>query len=172
MNPKDTAQQNLQRERDERGREFQAEIRRSWARVPKCWRLRIPDGGGNTRPADELILLDDVNILAEHKRTAGDRFELSFLRKNQIQGLLSFDNTLRRNKGLVFVSFHNPEEQRDTACVFRFLDAVWFMKFQKRKYITLNELNRANWCLKLPRIDSADPLEYDLKGVNDFCKSL
>lgn len=171
MNAKDIAQRNLQRERNERGQDFQAEIRRSWRRIPNCWRMRVRDGGG-TRPADEVALLDDVNILAEMKRTEGLEFRLSFLRPDQIEGLLDFDRALQRNYGLVFVSFHIPAKGIDEAFAIRLGTAIRYMQRGDVSYIHLDDFRRgALPCCELPRIEAVDPI-YDLKGLVKKCKSL
>jgi hypothetical protein len=166
-----------QRERQQRGEDFQDEIRRSWRLIPRTWRMRIPDGKGGTRPADELTLTEKVNILAEMKRTEGERFELDFLEPNQIKGLLDFDNVIERNYGLVYVSFLNEEVHRDTAYAFRLVAAIRFMQQKKRKYISLEELSEGVipriW---LPRI-AAEKMDdgkpgYNLKEVANCYKSL
>lgn len=158
-----------QKERQQRGQDFQDEIRRSWRLVPNSWRMRIADGRGGTRPADEIILLNDVNILAEHKRTQGDRFELSFLEVNQIKGLLDFDQVIARNKGLVFVSFLDEAKGLDLAVAFRLIPAAYYMKRKRRKYITVDEFKKqVTPCLWLPRMQLDDGPGYDLKGVNDY----
>ena len=51
-----------------------------------------------TRPADELVLLEHVNLLCEEKRTDGDRFKLSMLRADQLTGLINFEKALDRIK--------------------------------------------------------------------------
>ncbi|WP_246096097.1 hypothetical protein [Paenibacillus sinopodophylli] len=161
----------LQRERQERGEDFQAEIRSSWTNVSNCWRMRIKDGGGGTRPADEIVLLEDVNILVELKRTESDRFELSYLRPDQVKGLLLFDRCIARNYGLVFISFNNLDKGRDEAYAFRLARALHYMQSKERQYVTLEEFTQnAIRCVKLPRI-AADNT-YDLKGLVKCCKSL
>jgi hypothetical protein len=160
-----------QRERQQRGEDFQDEIRRSWALIPNCWRMRIKDGGGGTRPADEIVLLEEVNILAEHKRTESDRFELAFLRTDQVKGLIQFDRCLVRNLGLVFVSFHNQDAGIDEAYAFRLARALQYMQYKGRQYVTLEELGYQDLpCSKLPRI--AADLTYDLGGLVTCCKLL
>lgn len=162
-----------QLERQQRGEEFQAELRRSWRLISPSWRLRITDGRGSTRPADEIILLEDFNILAEHKRTKGDRFELSFLEPNQLRGLFDFDQVLKQNFGMVFVSFLNEEEQIDDAYTFRLIAALRFFKEKKRKYITRSELlNGSIRAVQLPRITIENEPAYDLKGVKQCYKYL
>src|SRR5690625_1274543 len=118
VNPKQQAINNRQRERRQRGHDFQEEIRQSLRFVPNVWTINIADGRGGSRPADRLIITEEVNILAELKRTAGQRFNLSFLRPNQIQGLVDFDNVTKRNLGLVLVSFHNPRRDLDETYAF------------------------------------------------------
>jgi hypothetical protein len=163
-----------QTERRQRGEDFQDEIRRSWRLIPGCWRLRITDGKGTgDRPADDLVLLEHINILSEEKRTAGDRFELSFLRPNQLRGLLAFDNVLERNKGLVFVSFLNADV--DEAYAFRLADALPYMKQQNRRYVTIDELRqRFIPCVPLTTIQLTEDGEtvrgYNLKGVQECYK--
>jgi len=133
--------------------------------------MRIKDGGGGTRPADEIVLLEDVNILAEHKRTEAYRFELSYLRTDQAKGLIKFDRCLARNYGLVFVSFNNPEIGLDEAYAFRLARALQYMQSKGRQYVTLEEFaQEVIPCAKLPRI--AADLTYDLGGLVTCCKSL
>lgn len=156
-----------QLERQQRGQDFQNELRRSWRTVPNCWRLRIADGRGATRPGDELILLKDVSILGEHKRTAGDRFEFSFLEVNQVKGLLDFDKVIERNIGLVFVSFLNEAVGRDLAVTFRLLTAMQYMQKVGHKYITIKDFeNQVIPCLWLPRLQLDSGPGYYLKEVN------
>jgi hypothetical protein len=168
-----TAKRNKQRERQQRGNDFQAEMRRSWGFVNGCWRFRIPDGGGGTRPGDELVLLQDVNILAEHKRTAGQKFELSFLRPDQVTGLLDFDRVIDRNYGLVFVSFHNPEKDLDDAYAVRLVTALRYMQRGGLQYVHRDDFTRkALPCARLlRRQDTAEPT-YDLRELIECCRSL
>lgn len=130
-----------QAERRQRGEDFQEECRRSWRQIPNLWRLRITDGGNlGTRPADELVLLEHVNLLCEEKRTDGDRFMLSMLRTDQLKGLINFEKALDRNIGLVLVSFLN--EAVDVAYAFRLVHAMAYMNQKGRRYITLEELQQ------------------------------
>lgn len=167
---------NLQKLRQQRGDDFQNELRASWRLLPNVWRFRLPDGGGGSRPGDELILLEDVNILAEHKRTYGDKFELGFLRPPQLKGLLDFDTVISRNLGLVFVSFLNEEKGTDEAYAFRLIRAMQYMQTKGRQYIKREELNQQLVpCIGLPLLPppagTIDRL-YDLKGVLQCYKSL
>ncbi|MEK4879371.1 hypothetical protein [Paenibacillus sp. FSL R5-0908] len=164
---------NLQKERQQRGQEFQDEMRRSWALVKGCWRKRLKDGGGSTEPADELVLLEDLNLLLEHKRTEGDRFELGFLRADQVTGLLNFDRVIARNYGLVCVSFNDPNTGRDDAYAFRFITAMRYMQRKSRVYITAAELaHKALPCARLPRLQGAEKPTYDLGELIACCRSL
>lgn len=167
------AQRNKQRERQQRGSDFQDEMRRSWAYVPNCWRLRIKDGPGETRPADELILLQDVNILAEQKRTEGQRFQLSFLRPDQITGLLDFDRVIEKNLGLVFVSFHNLDKGLDDAYAVRLVTALRYMQRQGVQYITREDLERKALpnAQLLRRDDTVSPT-YNLQELIQCYRSL
>ena len=160
---------NKQKERQQRGQDFQDELRRSWRLVPKCWRMRVADGRGATRPGDEIILLQYINVLAEHKRTKGTKFELGFLAPNQLKGLIDFDTIIDRNKGLVFVSFLDEAKGLDKAVAFRLVAAALYMKRNNRKYITLEEFESGKMpCLMLDRIKIDDKPGYDLKGVNSY----
>ena len=166
------AQRNLQKERQQRGEDFQDEIRRSWRRVPNCWRMTIESGKGGgqssgTRPGDAITLLKDVNILAELKRTSGESFKLATLRPNQLEGLIDFDEVIPKNYGLVFVSFLNEERLVNSAYSFRLIDALKFMKNAGRMHIKRDEFRlRLMRCLPLPPVWAATRL-YDLTGVND-----
>lgn len=179
MNPKDIALRNKQRERRQRGNDFQDEMRKSWRLVPNSWRMRIADGGGSTRPADEIILTPDVNILAEHKRTEGRKFELSMLRAPQLQGLVDFDSVIDRNYGLVFVSFHNPAQGLDECYAIRLITALQYMKNKERQYIGLDELYTdagfagltKTMSIKIERLEPGSEL-YDVRGVPKYCRYL
>jgi hypothetical protein len=134
--------------------------------------MRIKDGGGGTRPGDEIVLLEPANILAEHKRTEGRKFEFGFLRPDQVNGLLDFDRAVSRNLGLVFVSFHNPKQQLDDAYAFRLATGIRYMQRQEVAYIHLDDFRRgALPCCQLPRLDTAKPT-YDLRGLVEKCRSL
>lgn len=162
----------LQKQRQQRGDDFQDELRRSWRFLPNCWRMRIADGKGASRPADEIILLEPVNILAEAKRTKGDSFQLSFLRANQIKGLLDFDKCLDRNLGLVFVSFLDEDRGIDEAYCIRLPTAMYYMKKAGRAHIKREELkNKVIPRLELLLIETM-PRTYDLKGVNNCYRLL
>jgi hypothetical protein len=157
-----------QRENQERGQEFQDEIRRGWRLIKNCWFMHIPDGKGATRPADQIILLQDINILAEQKRTAGDRFQLNFLRQDQLTGLASFERVLNRNYSLIFISFLNREQEIDEAYAFRFNIGLGHMKERGRRFIHLDEFRRRSFqCVKLIRIKDVEPGKdaWDLQEV-------
>lgn len=128
-----------QADKRQRGEDFQNELKRSWPLVANTWRLRIPDKGGS-RPADELVIAGDINILAELKRTESEGFQLSYLRPNQLKGLIEFDACNKRNKGLVFISFLSETENRDSSFVFRLTDGLKFMHLKGRNYIRMDEL--------------------------------
>lgn len=168
MQPKQQALNNKQRERRQRGHDFQEEIRQSLRFVPNIWTINITDGKGGSRPADRIIITEHVNILAELKRTAGKKFNLSFLRPNQIQGLIDFDNVTERNLGLVFVSFHNPRQNLDETYAFRLITALEYMKSRDIRYLSIQDLRNAKVpVVKIPRINE----HYDLRVVID-CTSL
>jgi len=136
--------------------------------------MRIPDGKGGTRPADELVLFENINILAEMKRTEGDCFELAFLEPHQIKGLLDFDKVIDRNYGLVYVSFLNEELKRDVAYAFRLVTAMRYMRQKRRKYISMEELyNNAIPRVYLSRAVMPDGKPgYNLKEMVSHCKYL
>lgn len=130
-----------QKERYQRGEDFQNEIRRGWRLVPNSWRRRVVDGqGSGTQPADEIILLPEGNVLAEHKRRKGDRFSLNELEPNQQKGLLDFDAVLPQNYGLVFISFLDEEKGVDEAYVVRFVSLARYLRSEGRSSITRNQL--------------------------------
>lgn len=159
---------NKQAERRQRGEDFQAELRRSWRLLPNCVRLRISDGANKagSRPSDELILLSDINVLVEAKRTNGPDFTLNMLREPQIKGMLDFETALKRNRGLVFISFLNPDCGLDEAYAFRFTDALHFMRNFGTRRIRLEEFQSKDIkCVFLPLLKSTKERTYDLKGV-------
>jgi hypothetical protein len=167
-----------QKERHDRGEEFQNEIRRSWRLISNVWRMRIKDGRGGTRPADEIVTTVNGNFLVEAKRTAGDRFELGFIRPNQFRGLLNFE-VIPHNLGLVFVSFQNKTV--DEAYAFRLSSLLKYMRQYRFQYISLAVFRNflAIPCIQLPRTYYHDPKNaklsgpaYDLTEVIRCCKSL
>ncbi|HWT74562.1 MAG TPA: hypothetical protein VN258_07560 [Mobilitalea sp.] len=160
-----------QKERQQRGDDFQDEIRRSWTKI-RSWRMRIADGKGGTRPADEIIILEAANILAEMKRTKGDKFEFTFLRPNQIKGLVEFDKLFDQNYGLVFVSFLNEDSGLDEAYAFRLVDGIKFMEKMGRLHIKIGEFRAAAdgayrpfKALQLERMTIDGEPGYDLGGL-------
>ncbi|WP_371380870.1 hypothetical protein [Sporomusa aerivorans] len=168
----------LQKERHDRGEEFQNEIRRSWRLIPNVWRMRITDGRGATRPADEIVTTINGNFLVEAKRTAGNKFELGFIRPNQFRGLLNFE-VIPRNFGLVFVSFLNKDI--DEAFAFRLSTAVKYMQEYRYRYIARNVFKESMTLpvIELPRTYYHDPQNaklsgpaYDLTEVIERCRLL
>lgn len=154
-----------QKERQQRGDDFQKEIRRSWRLIPNVWRMRISDGGAGTRPGDEIVLTSKANFLIEMKRTVGDRFELTMLRPNQVHGLRDFDKTLPHNIGLVFVSFLN--EHIDEAYAIRLTTLEHYLKQQNHRYVlrkTLRDSYVEIGAVCLPRIYYHDPANSKLSG--------
>jgi len=169
------AQRDLQHERQQRGDDFQNEIRKSWRLVNNCWRMTIESGkgtgrGSGTRPADAITLLKDVNILTELKRTAGNEFKLSMLRPGQLKGLMDFDAVIPRNFGLVFISFLNEAKGIDEAYSFRIKDGLDFMRKAGRWHIKREEIPDmySVFGLPLPRLPGDDERLYDLEGVNYY----
>lgn len=168
MDPKQHAIRNKQRERQKRGSDFEAEIKRSWPFVENVWHMKLKDGGGSTNAADRIVLTNEVNILTEMKRTKGKRFELGFLRQNQIRGLIDFDQVIDRNFGIVIVSFHNLDIGLDETYAFRLETAIRFMRQRDRLHIKLTEFQSGTFpSVKIPRVDAAQP-RYDLKELMQF----
>lgn len=158
-----------QKERDQRGRDFEEELRKSWLLVPNCWRFKLPDGRGGTRPGDSIVLLEEANILLEAKRTAGDSFNLGMIRPDQFTGLLDFDRVVSRNYGLVFVSFDSDHLQE--AYAFRLTTALAYMKKNRYKNIK-HFIFRSNIvpAVPLPIITLPDGSRgYDLREVGPSC---
>ncbi|MER1275516.1 hypothetical protein RJD11_12250 [Bacillus velezensis] len=168
MDPKQQAMRNKQRERRQRGNDFEAEIKRSWPLVENVWHMKLKDGGGSTNAADRIVLTNEVNILIEMKRTKSKSFELGFLRQNQIKGLIDFDQVIDRNFGIVTVSFHNPDIGLDETYAFRLTEALKFMRHNDRLNIRLTEFQSETLpAVKIPRINTEQP-RYDLKELVQF----
>ncbi|EIW19950.1 MULTISPECIES: hypothetical protein [Pelosinus] len=162
-----------QKERYQRGEDFQNEIRRGWRLVPNSWRRRVVDGqGGGTQPADEIILLLEGNVLAEHKRRKGDRFSLNELEPNQQKGLLAFDAVLPQNYGLVFISFLDAARGVDETYVVRFVSLARYLRSKGRVSITRNELmvNILSGKVCCILTTAAAERTYDLRGLGNCLK--
>lgn len=163
--------QKKQKEKRTRGKEFEAEVRRSWARVPSIWRMRIDDGSGATRPADELVLTPTFNLLIEMKRTEDACFKLAFLRTGQIKGLLEFEHVLPQNIGLVLVSFLN--ENFDETYAFRLFTALCYMRVQQRKSIPIEVFRRGGIsAFNLPLHSENGERYYDLGRLGEWLPRL
>lgn len=180
MDPKQQALRNKQKERHDRGQDFQLEIKNSWRLIPNIWTMPIPDGRGGSRAADRITISQEANFLTELKRTSKKSFQLDFLRPNQIRGLLDFDQVIERNYGLVLVSFHDLPKGIDEAYAVRLTKALQAMHRMDTRNIPLDVLREMAatatdltepTAVKLPRLDNSDPA-YDLKGVIECYKSL
>jgi hypothetical protein len=176
MDPKQQALRNKQRERHDRGQDFQEEIKRSWRHVPNVWTLPIKDGRGGSKPGDRLVIAENANFLTELKRTAKKEFQLDFLRPNQIKGLIDFDQVITKNYGLVLVSFHDLPKV-DEAYAIRLITALRYMQISGKRSIPLEDLRKEKTAagkkiaVKLPRMEAAEPT-YDLRGLMECYKSL
>jgi hypothetical protein len=154
---------NLQKYRAERGADFQREVRLSWRLIPHIWRTHLKEGGG-TRPADDLVLTEYNNLLMEMKRTESDVFRLSYLRPDQLTGLLAFDKAIGHNIGLVFVSFLHDDI--DEAYGFRLTDHVYSSESTLLLEISREAMQKTPSLYRpLPRIYVEGKPAYDLKGV-------
>lgn len=173
MDPKQQALRNKQRERHNRGHDFQQEIKRSWRRIPNIWTLPIQDGRGGSKPADRLVITEHANYLTELKRTAKKEFQLDFLRPNQIRGLIDFDQVIEKNRGLVFVSFLDSKKGIDEAYAIRLVHALHYMKQTGKTSIPLEHLRQAGKAIvtPIPLLETAKRI-YDLKGVVECYKYL
>ena len=175
MEPKQIALNNKQKERHDRGQDFQNEIKNSWRHVPSIWTMPIADGRGGSRAADRITIAPKVNLLTELKRTSKKEFQLSFLRQNQIRGLVDFDQIIEQNYGVVLVSFHDLPKGVDEAYAIRLTAALRFMQQHDRTNIKLEELRiRATQgltkiAIPLPRLNTQAPA-YDLKGLIECYK--
>lgn len=156
-----------QADKRQRGENFQEEIRRSWALIPNCWRMRITDDCGS-RPADEIVILPHVNFLIEMKRKADDRLNLADLRTNQIGGLIDFIKAGNKNVGMIFVSFLS--ESVDATYAISIRTFLQHLKKMDRLYMDRQEISEYQEAILLPRIMvDADPAN-NLRGLVDWFK--
>lgn len=172
MDAKQQALNNKQKERHDRGQDFQNEIKNSWRHVPHIWTMPIADGRGGSRAADRLTIAPKVNLLLELKRTSKKTFDLSFLRPNQVRGLLDFDQVIERNYGIVLVSFLDVNKGVDEVYAIRLSTAIKFMGKRGRLHIKLEELQREGMthvALRLPKLNTQETA-YDLKELVECYK--
>lgn len=155
-----------QAERRLRGAAFQDEIRSAWKKIPNCWRMRIDDSSGS-RPADEIVLLPEVNLLLEMKRKKEEELRISDIRENQVGGMIDFMRASSRNLSFVLVSFQN--DATDTAygmllpmflraCVNK--DAQYLTETEILQYVGFNG------AVRIPRVGD----DYDLRMLVSFAK--
>lgn len=175
MDPKQLALNNKQKERHDRGQDFQNEIKNSWRHVPNIWTMPIADGRGGSRAADRITLAPGVNLLTELKRTSKKEFQLGFLRQNQIRGLVDFDQIIERNYGIVLVSFHDLPKGIDEAYAIRLTAALRYMQKHNKTNIKLEDLRimaadgKYKLAIALPRLNTLEPA-FDLKGLIECYK--
>jgi hypothetical protein len=152
-----------QKERRDRGADFQKEARLSWRQIPHVWRHHMREGGG-TRPADDIVLTEVWNFLTEYKRTEGYVFDMDFLRPDQLVGLVNFDRVIPRNIGLVMVSFLN--EEIDEAYAIHIKDLVKLVNLYHKKSFDIDFIRRApSHFVELPRIDIDGQRGYDFSRL-------
>lgn len=154
--------QNLQFERYAKGETFEEQIRRSWTLI-RCWRRKLRDGNGLENPGDELILLNSMNLLCEHKRTTEDSFKLSMLREGQKKGLIEFEKALDKNISVIFIDF----EKYNKCYAFRFIKALKWMKENNRKNIPIEVFRKKGFptIFHLPKIDINGEIGYDVRKL-------
>jgi len=140
------------------GKLFELDIARSWKKVPNSWRLRLRDGGSVERPADELVLLPEVSLLNELKRTSRPKFSITMLRTNQINGLLNFEKAADRNYGLVFFNYLNDEKREDRLFVFRYVHLLLYIK----------ESGHTTNTFDLELFENTDILNIELQRVGNY----
>ena len=145
------------------GEDFQEMMRLSWGLLPN-WRRRLRDGGGVENPADDVILLNTCNILAEYKSTTGDTFDLSMLREGQREGLIQFEKVLpNRNRGIVFVYFATTGE----CYAFNFIKALNWMAKNNRQSIPVHVLREKGFpqVYYLPMVEVKGKQCFDVKTL-------
>lgn len=176
MDAKQQALNNKQKERHDRGQDFQNEIKNSWRHVPHIWTMPIADGRGGSRAADRLTIAPKVNLLLELKRTAKKAFELSFLRPNQIRGLIDFDQVIERNYGIVLVSFLDKNKGVDEVYAIRLTVALRYMQEHNTTSIKLERLRKGlivgattQGAILLPKLNTQETA-YDLKELVECYK--
>lgn len=130
---KDNHSPEAQRERWERGTDFQEEFRGSLKRVPKCWFKRLE--GPGPQPFDTLALLEKFSLGLEFKRLKEGNLDFDDLRPNQVKGLVNFNNCLKRNVGAVAVHFYNTETALDECYLVSIMQLL--------KFYFGNEIRRA-----------------------------
>lgn len=158
-----------QKRKRQRGEDFQDQLRDSWLQVPNIWRAHLNEASGS-RPADDIVLTEPINILFEAKRTEDTAFRLGFLRQNQINGLLDFEKVIDRNYGLVFINFLDHKEGIDETYTFRLIKALKYMLAKESLSIKLEELREGKAdSLLLPALP--DRL-YDVEEVLKCYKQL
>lgn len=172
MDAKQQALNNKQKERHDRGHDFQEEIKNSWRHVPNIWTMPIADGRGGSRAADRITIAPKVNLLTELKRTSKKAFELSFLRPNQIRGLIDFDAVIEQNYGIVLVSFHDLPKGVDEVYAIRLKTALYYMHSKNKTSIKLEELRKEGMesiAIPLPKLNTQE-IAYDLKELVECYK--
>lgn len=172
MDQKQLALNNKQKERRDRGHDFQQEIKNSWRHVPNVWTMAIADGRGGSRAADRITIAPKVNLLTELKRTSKKEFQLGFLRPNQVRGLVDFDDIIEHNYGVVLVSFHDIPKGVDEVYAIRLSAALKYMLKKGRTSIKLVDLKKEGMehiALRLPKLNTQETA-YDLKGLIECYK--
>ena len=148
------------KESQKKGRKFEDRMRDSWlASDLSLWRMRIKDGAGTERPGDELIIMNKLRILAEHKTTSNETFSIaSNLKPHQISAGAAFSSLNYKNKSIVFINFKN--DKIDKTYAVSMYSIVDFMYRTKKKSIRLEEMATLKYHKELD-IDSSIGKEDD-----------
>jgi len=121
----------------DKGKQFESDMLESWKCVPS-WRIRLRDGGGGETPADDLVLLDELRVLAEYKCTDNDKFNFSSaVKQHQIDAALTFESACGKNVGVLFINFRH----RNAVVIIRIIDLLTYYVKANKKSIDFNNLD-------------------------------
>lgn len=144
---------------------------KAWSKVPGLWQLKITDSPGlGDRPADNILIVENLRILQEVKSTTGDAIRLgSLIHKHQVKNLYDFQSLHKDNIGLIVVEFLTHKK-------LVFIDIIQYIKHLKRSaynYLGLPEIlkNASNTDLSIyihPMTSGAPEMTKIFKEVQEY----
>lgn len=165
-----------QKEKLQRGIEFQEEMRKSWLTLSNLWRLRIDDSSGS-RPGDSLILTNyqykPLNILIEYKRKMEPVLRLSDLRESQIKGLADFDKVAPWHHSLIIVNFLDEEKSINDTYAVTYYSFIKYLNVKKKLQVSAEEIKSNLDYYRAPVLENVDGTKrYHIGGILPWLASM
>ena len=123
------------------GKSTEDMIKEAWGKVPGLWQLKITDMPGlGDRPADNILIVENLRILQEVKSTVSDKITLGgLIHRHQVKALWDFQSLHKDNLGIIVVEFLTHKK-------LVFIDIIQYISHLKKSaynYLGLPEIMRS-----------------------------